>query len=87
MLVFPIQMARTIEADMRDLKVSTWRDVVAAVLDKLGGKASLSELYEAIDGHKKTKNNPHWKAKIRQTLQMGDCFTSSERGVWSVAAA
>ena len=53
LLVFPIQMVRTVNADMRDLKVSTWRDVVAAVLDKLGGKASLTELYDAIEGHKR----------------------------------
>ena len=86
LLIFPVQMTRSIEADMRDLRVSTWRDVVAAVLDKLGGKACLSELYEAIDGHKKTKNNPHWREKVRQTLQMGDCFANAERGVWCMSA-
>lgn len=82
LLAFPIQMTRTVQADMRDINSSTWRDVVAAVMDSLGGKASLNDLYAAIGGHKKTKTNPHWKEKVRQTLQLGDCFVSTQRGVW-----
>lgn len=87
LLVFPVQLSRTIEADTRDLKASTWRDVVAAVLDKLGGKATLPELYREIEHHKKAANNPHWKDKVRQTLQLGDCFKSVERGVWKMSYA
>ncbi|NDO37757.1 site-specific DNA-methyltransferase [Anaerotruncus colihominis] len=87
LMVFPVQMTRNATADMRDIKTSTWRDVVAAVMDRLGGKASLADIYKAVEGHKKTKDNPHWKEKIRQILQKEDCFSSQERGVWNYAPA
>lgn len=87
LLVFPVQMTRTVQADMRDIKGSTWRDVVAAVLDEFGGDASLADIYEAIEGHAKAKKNPHWKEKVRQTLQYGDCFKNVRRGVWNFTKA
>lgn len=87
LLMFPVQLTRNVNADMRDLRSSTWRDVVAAVLDQLGGTASLPELYKAIEGHRKARENPHWKEKVRQTLQRGTCFSSTERGVWHYASA
>ena len=87
LLIFPVQLTRNVNADMRDLRSSTWRDVVAAVLDQLGGTASLPELYKAIEGHRKARENPHWKEKVRQTLQRGTCFSSTERGVWHYASA
>lgn len=70
--------------DIRDSKTATWRDVVLAVLRKLGNTASLENIYSEIEGHKKCSTNPHWQAKVRQTLQM--YCTSVERGVWKMAA-
>lgn len=73
--------------DIRDSQNATWRDVVAAILENLGGTAPLSEIYKALEGHKKIQNYPTWKAKVRQTLQYGACFSSSQRGVWSYQKA
>ncbi len=73
--------------DIRDSKNATWRDVVAAVMDDLGGTAPLEEIYKAMEGHKKVQGYPTWKEKIRQTLQRGACFSSKERGVWSYQKA
>jgi len=72
--------------DIRDSKCATWRDLVKAVLSKLGGNANLEAIYAEIDGHEKCKENPHWKEKVRQTLQLNQMFTSSERGHWTLAA-
>ena len=33
----------------------TWRDVVLAAMEALGGKASLEQLYKEIEGHKRQK--------------------------------
>lgn len=72
--------------DIRDSKCATWKDVVHAVLQKLGGSAKLEDIYREVGGHQKAQSNPHWKEKIRQTLQMYQSFRPVERGVWSLAA-
>jgi hypothetical protein len=61
----------------------TWRNLVEFALRKLGGKASLSALYEFVgvpDGH----SNQHVQAKVRQVLQRH--FSRVERGVYALAA-
>lgn len=71
--------------DIRDSKNASWKDVVYAVMTKLGGKADLASIYHEIDGHKKCQTNPHWKEKVRQVLQQGN-YVSNGRGYWQVAA-
>ena len=74
--------------DIRDSKCATWKDVVYAVLQQLGASASLDKIYEEIEPHKKTQENPHWKAKVRQTLQMlakTGSATHVSYGKWCVA--
>lgn len=86
--MFNVQMARDIQVDMRDIRMSTWRDIIIGVLDNMGGKATLDQIYSAVEGHKRTRSgkNSHWKEKVRQTLHEGKCFTSPEKGVWSISA-
>lgn len=83
-LDFQIPMKK--ELDIRDSFSATWRDVVFAVMRKLGKSASLSNIYKEVEGHEKTRTNPHWKNKIRQVLQKYPDFISESRGVWSLAA-
>lgn len=56
--------------DIRDSQSATWKDVVYAVLRQLGASASLDKIYEEIEPHKKTQGNPHWKAKVRQSVHV-----------------
>lgn len=81
---FQIPMRKKL--DIRDSKNATWRDVVFAVMKKLGS-SSLETIYKEIEGHEKARANPHWKEKIRQVLQMYPDFISEKRGVWKLAAA
>ena len=74
----------TKEMDIRDSQSATWKDVVATVLHQIGRQATLEQIYKAIEGHEKTKNNSNWQAKVRQTLQMGD-FSHVGNGVWAAA--
>lgn len=83
-LDFQIPMKKKL--DVRDSKSATWRDVVFAVMQKLGRKAPLENIYQEVEGHEKAKSNPHWKDKIRQVLQMYPDFVSEQRGVWQLAA-
>jgi site-specific DNA-methyltransferase (adenine-specific) len=45
----------------------TWREVVALALDSLGGHASLSEIYQAVEP-RRPSGNQWWRDKVRQTL-------------------
>ena len=66
----------------------TWKVIVRMVLVALGGKASLSDIYSQMSRHApdRVAANENWMAKVRQTLQLHEDFTSSERGVWQLAA-
>ncbi|MGI9293361.1 MAG: hypothetical protein ACR2PS_05205 [Pseudomonadales bacterium] len=67
----------------------TWKAVVHAALVELGGAASLPTLYAHLsDRHaEKRGNNPHWHAKVRQTLQRYPAiFAQQARGRWRLAA-
>jgi len=70
--------------DIRDSKCATWADVVFAALSKIGKRATLSQIYTEIEGHKKCDNNSHWKEKVRQTLQNYKFFANDGRGVWQI---
>ncbi len=77
-----------IQSSMRlvSLSSATWKAVVTAALNRLGGKGSLEEIYKVIaeGAQEKAKANPNWQAKVRQTLQ-GSAL-NVERGVWKLAA-
>lgn len=49
----------------------SWRRIVAEWLAAAGEPVSCAELYRAFRLHPKTKANPNWRAKLRQTLQRG----------------
>lgn len=85
-LVVPVILTAHREADIRDLVSVTWKDVVIEVMKEMGNKqCGLSEIYEACADFRKAKKNPHWKEKIRQTLQMHPQFFHVRRGVWALA--
>jgi hypothetical protein len=69
------------------LSNANWRAVIERALRRLGGKATLPEIYGAVKqfASEKTVRNPHWEAKVRQTLQK-HC-QNVERGVWQMPDA
>jgi hypothetical protein len=69
------------------LSNATWKAVVQAALQKLGGQASLQEIYDVIarEASEKAMRNPNWKAKVRQILQQ--MCSSIKRGVWKLQAS
>lgn len=85
--IVSFQQPQRYEVDIRDSNVATWASVIKSALGKLGGKATLTDIYREVDGHKKAEKNPHWREKVRQTLQLGKIFRPSERGVWELCTA
>lgn len=84
-LMIEYSISETGKTDIRDIAASSWKDVVYGVMKELNREARLPEIYEMIEGHKKTEKNPNWKAKIRQTLQNNKEFTSKHYGRWQLA--
>jgi len=83
----PIKFTATKTFDLRAFENITWRDLIQGALEYLGGVAELTQIYEVLSDSKKAKKNPHFKEKIRQTLQIHQNFYSIARGKWALAIA
>lgn len=66
------------------LRDASWREIVAKYLSGHEGFVAVADLYRAFADHPKTKSNPNWKAKLRQTLQRG-AGKSIARDQWVAA--
>lgn len=80
--VVPVTITKKVEQDLRQSLKVTWRDLIQAAVEELGGTVTLEHLYRALESSAKARQNQHWKEKIRQTLQLHDEFTNVSRGVW-----
>lgn len=49
----------------------SWRETVQEWLATQTGPVRVADLYRVFCGHPKATTNPHWREKIRQTLQRG----------------
>lgn len=82
-LYIPVISVNKATEDIRDMGMTTWKDVVAAVLKECTSAVPLSYLYEQIEHHEKTKSNKWWKEKICQTLQCNPAhFAHTDKGMW-----
>jgi hypothetical protein len=45
-----------------------WKEVVRDTIAAMGGRAKLSELYDALENHPRATGNIHWREKVRQTV-------------------
>jgi hypothetical protein len=60
----------------------TWPDIARHTLRKLGGQASLRDIYAAIETHPRVQDRKHWRAKIRQVLESYNEFVRVDAGIW-----
>ena len=63
---------------------SSWRNAIRLAFMKLGGQATLQEIYKEVEkiAGNLIKKNKNWQAKIRQQLQYH--FRNVQRGVWAI---
>ena len=66
------------------LSRANWSAIIRHALNKLGGQARLSEIYEVIESEapQTVRPRPNWQARIRCELQRH--FRPIERGVWAI---
>lgn len=60
---------------------STWAEALDAFFAGRSAPATLGEIYQAFTDHPKAKANQHWRAKLRQVLQL-HVGERVEKGVW-----
>lgn len=85
-LILDYMITKQGKMDLRDSLNITWKDLVSSVMESLGGKSNLENIYKKLEGYKKTSTNQNWKAKVRQTLQINpNLFKNIERGIWAIA--
>lgn len=83
----PITVCKKVELNLKNSPYMTWRDLIQASLQETGGKATLGQIYEIVEGTEKARKNNHWKEKVRQTLQVHKNFEPVNRGIWRLAIA
>jgi hypothetical protein len=79
----PLRVPRSV---LVGLAQPTWREALSDWLRSRHGPVALADLYRAFAEHPKARQNPHWREKIRQTLQIGG-FERVGRGQWQARKA
>lgn len=82
--LYHMKIVKNLCMDIRDSLKITWKDLVAGVLQKLGGFAKLESIYLQVQEYRKCQSNANWHEKVRQTLQRYDVFESIQRGEWKL---
>jgi hypothetical protein len=60
---------------------TTWAEALDAYMASQSGPVELNELYRAFVNHPKSRENQHWRDKLRQMLQRG-AYERVAKGVW-----
>ncbi|TPR49262.1 hypothetical protein DY037_05630 [Apilactobacillus micheneri] len=80
----PVKFTKDFDKDIRQLDKITWRALVQGAVQALNGHASLKDLYESLNGCKKSIHNKNWQAKVRQILQDSTAFIRVNTGVYEL---
>lgn len=84
-LQYPVLLTAKRKTDIRDMRCATWRDVIVEVLQQYGHAVSLTEVYKAVEPHKKAQANKFWREKVRQTLHIyKNSFEQGKDDRWSL---
>lgn len=84
--IIPRRIVTGMSEDIRNSGKVTWKDLVFAAVQKLGGRAALIDIYEELKDSKRCKDSQFWREKIRQVLQIYKDFKKIDKGVYAVAA-
>lgn len=68
MIPFAYTRCSVFNALENDANSLTWNHLVRMAIEYSDGTASLSQLYNLLQNHPKTKNNSNWKERIRATI-------------------
>ncbi len=66
--IIPCKVTKHIQVDLMKSEKITWKELIANIIDSLGGTASKKQILEIVKSHPKSKNNNFIQEKIRQVL-------------------
>ena len=80
---FSKRIGNTVDISKKDVDVLTWHHLIRSVMEKMGGEAKLSDLYDILAEHPKSKQNEHYKERIRATIyEHKDQYISNGNGLY-----
>lgn len=80
-------MTRPYREALAATRGSVWKTVCRVALERLGGRARLSDIYAEIENNRPTLSNT-WREKIRQTLRTySDAFRPVAQGHYELVVA
>lgn len=62
------RLGNSVDISQKDVAGLTWHHLIRATIEKLGGEAKLTDLYDYLSEHPKSKKNEHYKERIRATI-------------------
>lgn len=83
-LIVPMTYTKRVKVDLRMSKAASWRDIIHSILEQ--GQMTLDALYHQMENTPKAANNPHWREKIRQTVQNTKVFARVAEATYALAA-
>lgn len=78
--LIPVKRMYDFNIDLRKRVNQTWKDVVYAAIEHLGGRANLEQIYNEIRFHAKAIANINWKEQVRKVLQIYKDFARVNKG-------
>lgn len=81
-ILYPVKFSVDRSVDIRNLESVTWKDVLADIMEKNGGGATLSFLYRNVKDYKKSQKNHFCEQKVRQTLYRYKGVFIFKEGQW-----
>ena len=62
------RLGNSVDISEKDVAGLTWHHLIRATIEKLGGEAKLTDLYDYLSEHPKSKKNEHYRERIRATI-------------------
>lgn len=84
-LIIPVAYSTHRTFNYLDHACGSWRDLIHDLIEYNSREMSLDELYSHVSKCPKTESNPHWREKVRQTVQNAKYFTRTARGCYALA--
>ena len=62
------RLGNSVDISQKEVSGLTWHHLIRATIEKLGGEAKLTDVYDYLAEHPKSKKNEHFKERIRATI-------------------
>lgn len=84
-VIVPCRVTRELEVSMLKAKNVTWKGLIMNVIEELGGRATIEQVYELVKDSPKSEGNNYVREKVRQVLNVNTgVFTRISTGSYEL---